>query len=149
MVYRSLFQTMTNLVEERTELVLEELDIKSLQVQVNKTLTNSQLSIDTSFFQHPEKAQFLIDIQPAFVQWLKTSGLSEADVIAISQRLPTYFTFAIHQEWGNRSQDYSPLQEQLDTPFTQANERTQAWFCYSSWLQKHVTLLITLPNIEP
>ncbi|UNU24312.1 pentapeptide repeat-containing protein [Microcoleus vaginatus] len=49
-----------------------------------------------------------------------------------------YFAAALHEEWGSRPKDYAVLQEKLDTPFTQANERLQAWLRYSTWLQKQV-----------
>jgi uncharacterized protein YjbI with pentapeptide repeats len=137
-VCRSLFQAMKNLVDEKKELESEKLDFKLLQTKINDALANSSLSINKKFFEHPEKDKILGVIQPAFTQWLKDSGLSEVEAKAISQRLPIYFAAALHEEWGTRPKDYAVLQEKLDTPFTQANERLQAWLRYSTWLQKQV-----------
>src|SRR4028118_1124137 len=137
-VCRSLFQAMKNLVDEKTELKSEKFDFKLLQTQINDALANSSLSLNKKFFQHPEKDKILGVIQPAFTQWLKHSGLTEVEAKAISQRLPIYFAAALHEEWGSRPKDYAVLQEKLDTPFTQANERLQAWLRYSTWLQKQV-----------
>ena len=64
--------------------------------------------------------------------------MSPADAEAISQRLPIYFATALHQEWGNHPKDYAVLKQKLDTPFTQANQRIQAWMRYQTWLQKQV-----------
>ncbi len=64
--------------------------------------------------------------------------MSAVEAAAICQRLPIYFAAALHEEWGSKSKDYGVLKEKLDTPFTQANERAQAWLRYSTWLQKHV-----------
>ena len=137
-VCRSLFQAMKNLVDEKTELESEKFNFKLLQTKINEALENSSLSINEKFFKHPEKDQILGVIQPAFTQWLIDSGLSEVEAQAISQRLPIYFATALHEEWGSRPKDYAVLQEKLDTPFTQANERLQAWLRYSTRLQKQV-----------
>ncbi|MEG4861731.1 hypothetical protein QUB75_30860 [Microcoleus sp. K1-B6] len=137
-VCRSLFQAMKNLVDEKKELESEKFNFKLLQTKINEALENSSLSINEKFFKHPEKDQILGVIQPAFTQWLIDSGLSEVEAKAISQRLPIYFAAALHEEWGSRPKDYAVLQEKLDTPFTQANERLQAWLRYSTWLQKQV-----------
>jgi uncharacterized protein YjbI with pentapeptide repeats len=64
--------------------------------------------------------------------------LSDVDAVALSQRLPIYFATSLHDEWGSRPKEYALLKEKLDTPFTQANERAQAWLRYSTWLQKQV-----------
>ena len=137
-VCRSLFQAMKNLVEEKTELESEKFNFKLLQTQINDALANSSLLINKKFFEHPEKDNILGVIKPPFTEWLKHSGLSEVEAKAISQRLPIYFAAALHEEWGSRPKDYAVLQEKLDTPFTQANERLQAWLRYSTLLQKQV-----------
>ncbi len=77
-------------------------------------------------------------MKPAFVEWLGQCGLMEVDAQAIGDRLPIYFAAALHDEWGSHAKDYAALKEKLDTPFTQANDRVQAWLRYSTWLQKQV-----------
>jgi uncharacterized protein YjbI with pentapeptide repeats len=129
---------MEKLVKEKTELESEKFNVKDLKTQVNEILANSSLLINTDFFKHPKKAKIIETIQSPFCEWLVSSGLSKADSEAISQRLPTYFAEALHDEWISSRQDYAILKESLDTPFTQANEREQAWSRYSAWLQKQV-----------
>ncbi|MBD2042668.1 pentapeptide repeat-containing protein [Microcoleus sp. FACHB-672] len=138
LVYRSLLQAMQNLVEEKTELESERFNVKALHQQVNAALENSSLTINKKFFDQPEKDSLLNAVQPPFVEWLQSSGLSEAEAQALSYRLPIYFAMALHNEWGNRPKDYAALKEKLDTPFIQANERAQGRLRYSTWLQKQV-----------
>ncbi|WP_339376704.1 hypothetical protein [Chlorogloea sp. CCALA 695] len=138
LVYRSLLQAMKNLVDEKTELESEKFNVKVLKNQINEVLENSSLSINKKFFEHPDKDRLVGVIQAPFTEWLKGSGLSEVEAGAISQRLPIYFAAALHEEWGSRPKDYTVLTETLDTPFTQANEQSQAWLRYSTWLQKQV-----------
>ena len=46
--------------------------------------------------------------------------------------------FALHEEWAKHPEKYACLKSELDTPFTQANEREQSWQRYLAWLQKQV-----------
>ncbi|MFB2896739.1 pentapeptide repeat-containing protein [Aerosakkonemataceae cyanobacterium BLCC-F50] len=138
LVYRSLLQAMKNLIDEKTELEPGKFDVKALQTRINKALETSSLTINKKFFEHPDKDSIVEAVKPAFVEWLKQCGLSEADAQAISDRLPIYFAAALQDEWGNHAKDYAVLRERLDTPFTQANERVQAWLRYATWLQKQV-----------
>ena len=138
LVYRSLLQAMKNLIDEKTELEPDKFDVKALQTGINEALETSSLTINKKFFEHPDKDSIVGAVKPAFVKWLKQCGLSEADAQAISDRLPIYFAAALHDEWGTHAKDYGVLKERLDTPFTQANERVQAWLRYATWLQRQV-----------
>jgi uncharacterized protein YjbI with pentapeptide repeats len=138
LVYRSMLQAMKSLVDEKTEIALERFKPKELKVAIDQALVDSSLSIDREFFTHPGKSPVVGLIQPSFINWLVAAGVFEADARAISQRLPIYFAAALHQEWGDRPKDYGALKEKLDTPFTQANDRAQAWARYGVWLQKQV-----------
>ncbi|MBW4691847.1 MAG: pentapeptide repeat-containing protein [Lyngbya sp. HA4199-MV5] len=138
LVYRSLLQAMKTLIDEKTELEPEKFDVKALQTNINQALETSSLTINKKFFEHPDKDSIVEAVKPTFVKWLKQCELSEADAQAISDRLPIYFAAALHEEWGSHAKDYAALKEKLDTPFTQANERVQAWLRYAVWLQKQV-----------
>ncbi len=138
LVFRSLILAMKTLIDEKTELGPEKYDIKVLQTQINQALDTSSLTINKKFFEHPDRDAIVVRIKPTFLEWLKQCGLSDADAQAISERLPIYFATALHDEWGRHAKEYEVLKEKLDTPFTQASERTQAWLRYATWLQKQV-----------
>jgi uncharacterized protein YjbI with pentapeptide repeats len=142
LVYRSILQAMKNLVDEniakKAEIVAENFKPEELQLAIDRALENSSFLVDREFFAHPDKASMVGLIQPPFISWLIDSGVVATEAEAISQRLPIYFAAALHTEWGDRPQDYGALKEKLDTPFTQANDRAQAWARYSVWLQKQV-----------
>jgi len=138
LVYRSLLEAMKNLIDEKTELEPEKIDVKALQTGINEALKTSSLTINNKFFEHPDKDSIVDSVKIAFVKWLKQCGLSEADAQATSDRLPIYFAVALHQEWGSDAKNYAVLKERLDTPFTKSNERVQAWVRYATWLQKQV-----------
>jgi uncharacterized protein YjbI with pentapeptide repeats len=67
---------------------------------------------------------------------LERFGLTEAQSKSITDRLPSYFVFALNDQWRQRPEEYLPLKQAFNTPFTKASEREQAWFRYSAWLQK-------------
>ena len=138
LVYRALLQAMKNLIDEKTELEPAKFDVKALQTQINQALETSSLTINKKFFEHPDKDTIVEAVKPTFLAWLKQCGFSAADAQAISDRLSIYFAAALHEEWGSHAKDYATLKEKLDTPFTKANERAQAWLRYGVWLQKQV-----------
>nr|WP_232224226.1 pentapeptide repeat-containing protein [Mastigocladopsis repens] len=91
----------------------------------------------------PDKETYFIEaVKTPFAEWLESFGLNKAQVKVISDRLPTQFVYALHQEWNNNSNKYINLQEKLNSPFSQAAEREgkkeQAWRLYSAWLQNQV-----------
>ncbi|MEQ9358183.1 MAG: pentapeptide repeat-containing protein [Coleofasciculus chthonoplastes F2-STO-03] len=135
---RSLLQAIKNLVDEKTEIEPKHFNLKPLKKGIEQALENSHLILNQKFFNHPDKDPIIQAVKPAFMDWLKQCNLSEADAIAISDRLPIYFAAALHDEWRRHAKDYAGLKEQLDTPFTQANQRIQAWLKYGTWLQKQV-----------
>jgi hypothetical protein len=138
LVYRSILQAMKKLVDEKTELPSEMFNPQELKKAIDQALADSSLLIDRQFFNHPGQSTVMGLIQPSFTEWLIFSGVDAVDAQTTSRRLPAYFEEALNVEWGDRPQDYAILKEKLDTPFTQANDRTQAWSRYSSWLQKQV-----------
>jgi hypothetical protein len=97
-----------------------------------------ELRIDQDFFRRPKTLPIIEAIKTPFAQWLENFGVTPAQAQTISHRLPTYFVFALHEEWAKHPDKYACLKKELDTPFTQANEREQAWQRYGAWLQKQV-----------
>ena len=106
---------------------------------IDLSLENSKLKIDKNFFNRPADLPVIEQIKKPFEQWMVGFGLSEADTKAIAARLPNYFVYALNNEWSRHRQLYAPMQESIDTPFTKAGEREQAWSLYYSRLCKQVT----------
>jgi hypothetical protein len=109
-----------------------------LSQKLDFTLEDSDLTIDETFFKRPRELSVVENIKKPFSQWLLGNGLNEAQAKAISDRLPAYFVYALSEEWREHRSDYAVITTALDTPFTKASEREQAWMRYSAWLQKQV-----------
>jgi hypothetical protein len=65
-------------------------------------------------------------------------GIVTAQAEALSNRLPSYFVFALNKEWRRHPQDYGRISEHVKTPFTQADKRERGWLLYNAWLQKQI-----------
>jgi hypothetical protein len=50
--------------------------------------------------------------------------------------LPSYFVYALNEEWGANAKSYRPVAQALDTPFAKAAEREQCWTRYEALLQR-------------
>lgn len=86
-----------------------------------------QFSLDRRFFDRPNELPFNKNFQEILRIWLEDYGLDAATVTNIVNRLPGYFVFALNQEWRKNAKFYTPLAEALNTPFTEAIERENAW----------------------
>jgi energy-coupling factor transporter ATP-binding protein EcfA2 len=138
LVQRALLQAMSDLTKEHQKSLKQEPDFKILCEQVDWALEKSELSLDSNFFNTPKDIPILEVVKESYYHWLQTYGLSVIDAKVIAERLPRYFVFALHQQWRLHPQNYAPLKEQLETPFTKASERELAWMRYSARLQKRV-----------
>src|SRR5215216_5921524 len=153
LIYRSIVEAMYGLVKDNLDLIRSspsgywnlreqtDLSIDELEVICQKldfSLEKNELVIDEKFFQRPGELSVVQEMKKPFSEWLSGAGLSEAQAKAISDRLPTYFVYALNDQWRTRREDYIHLTEVLDTPFTKASEREQAWSRYAAWLRKQI-----------
>nr|WP_199299903.1 pentapeptide repeat-containing protein [Trichocoleus sp. FACHB-262] len=140
LIYRSLNKALASLItDNRSLLVKQPRNLDAICDRLEQSLASLELTIDTEFFRVPRQFLLLSQIIPPFEQWLREFVEPEqpAQAQAIAERLPTYFVYALNDEWRKRAKDYDCL-KQLDTPFTKATEREQAWREYASWLQQQI-----------
>lgn len=142
LVYRSLTQALFSLVEGNKDLLGKEINSNDIEIICNHRLDLSlekmELCLEEDFFRHPKNLPIIEAIKIPFAQWLEGLGISKLQAETISHCLPTYFVYSLHEEWASHPEKYACLKEELNTPFTQASEREQAWQRYSAYLQKQV-----------
>lgn len=102
-------------------------------------MADKEFSLDPHFFDRPADLPLLEDIKWLLKQWLETHGLTSASAQALVARFPTYFVYALNQEWRRNAKAYGPLREALATPFAKASEREWAWTTYTALLQRRVS----------
>jgi len=97
-----------------------------------------EMSVDQKFLERPGDLPILDSFKTLLSAWLKELGIEEPAADAIADRLPTYFVYALNQEWRRNSKAYGPLLEALNTPFTKAGDREWAWAEYSAMLERRI-----------
>jgi uncharacterized protein YjbI with pentapeptide repeats len=142
LIYNAITQAMVTLVDEQKEYFLNPPTPKELErlcENLDWSLEQHEVCIDRRFFERPRELPVIEQIKTPFTRWL-TEGfdLNDAQAQAMAARLPSYFVFALNNEWRENSTCYARLKEDVETPFTTAGERAQGWLHYAAWLQKQV-----------
>ena len=139
LIFRSLNRAICSLVEDNKELFgYEYKNFDAIEELIEFSLEESEITIDRNFFNRPKDLTILKEIETPFKQWLQLYGLNEAQATSIYNRLPSYFVFALNDEWRDRQPEYHELHKYLITPFTEVGNQEQSWLHYSTWLQKQV-----------
>ena len=110
LIYRSLTQAIVSLVKDSRELLIDQPDdLESFSDRLSLSLEEHELTIRPDFFDQPQTLSIIKAIQLPLKQWLEGFIPEQAQAQAISNRLPTYFIFALNREWANRPLDYAPI----------------------------------------
>jgi hypothetical protein len=140
LVHRSLVKAAFDLVGESVSLFSEktERDSEALLEHLDFSISTRAFRVDRQFLDRPSTLALVADIQPLIEVWLEGHGVSVPSAKAVATRFPSYFTFALHQEWRRNAKSYAALKEALDTPFAKASDREWAWKEYASMLQRSI-----------
>jgi len=140
LVRRSITRALFDLVGESAAEHLVETKKKTDDIIAALDISDSgyELHIDRKFLDRPGELPMLEHVKDLLGAWLREYGVSAPIAEAITHRLPTYFVYALNQEWRKNAKSYRPLIEALDTPFSKAGEREWAWAAYNALLQRRV-----------
>ena len=141
LIQRSIIKALFDLVGENASQLLIEtnLDEDSLIEHLDLSSLLVNVEIDPKFFDRPSDLSLVRNLEAPLREWLHAHGVGEASAKAITDRMPSYFVYALNEEWRRNTKSYAPLLETIDTPFTRAGEREWAWFAYSALLEKRVS----------
>ena len=140
LIRRSIIRAVFDLVGESVGRQLEEVekDTDTLVEQLNFSILDGDVQIDRRFLDRPGDLPLIKALQSLLQQWLKGLGMEKPTSKAIVNRLPSYFVYALNQEWRQNAKSYCPLIEALDTPFAKAGDREWAWMEYSALLKRRI-----------
>ena len=140
LINRSLTEALLELVNESSsqQLIDDKADPDAILEQIDFSSSSGEIFIDRKFFDRPAELPFLSEIQSLLQSWLECLGVSNPSAKAIAGRLPSYFVFALIQEWRMNAKTYGPIIEALDTPFARAGDREWTWSAYSALLQHRI-----------
>ena len=140
LIRRSIMRALLDLVDESPIGQLAEIkdDAKNIQDKLEESISIREVQISKKFFDRPADISLLEDVKILLRSWLQAYGVSDSAADAITLRLPSYFAYALNQEWRKNAKSYRPLLDALDTPFAKAGEREWAWSAYSALLQRRI-----------
>ena len=139
LIYKSLLQTLSELINEYKEFFRAKLDEQAQQglaAELEKALNAIEVGLDASFFDSPHKLPLLEDIKPCLIIWLMGLGMSNAEAISLHLRLKKRFVLALHHQWLTAPNDYAGIEEALNSPFVTATKAQRGWMQYNAWLQE-------------
>jgi uncharacterized protein YjbI with pentapeptide repeats len=110
----------------------------ALAAHLDASLVAHEIHIDRAFLERPERLALVADLQPYLKRWLEGNDVAPVAAESISSRLPTYFVYALNQEWRANAATYQPLLAALDTPFSRAGDREWGWASYAASLEKRI-----------
>ena len=140
LIHRSLLRAMQTLADEAWLRRTEEQPTPSeeLENQLDREVNKTTLEVSENFFRQPGQLPFIDACSAWFNLWLIRVGFDKPKALSISQRLRTYFVYALNQEWRIHPDLYAPIITAKDTPFIQAGERERAWEQYAAWLDQEL-----------
>ncbi|MEP7341462.1 MAG: pentapeptide repeat-containing protein, partial [Acidobacteriota bacterium] len=97
-----------------------------------------KIPVDRKFFDRPADLPMLEGMKTILQLWLANHGVGSASANAIVERLPSYFVYALSQEWRRNLKSYKPLLDAIDTPFSKAGDREWGWTSYAALLQRRI-----------
>jgi hypothetical protein len=115
-------------------------DLRQLCDAAELEIEDDNVVISREFFKNPAELPILGFVQTHFAYWLQVYGLTDIEAGAIVARLPSYYTFALHEEWRDGKDIYLPLLKTLDTPFVDAVLDEEDWERYRRYLSRQVDL---------
>jgi Pentapeptide repeats (8 copies)/ATPase family associated with various cellular activities (AAA) len=126
------FESLANKAELNEENLLE------IAEKLDYAVDAKDIAIDDKFFANPRAFSVLEDFKEPLTKWLENFGLNAAQSESICGRFPSYFVFALNDEWRLHSSDYQLIRNKIDTPFTNAAKIEESWTLYNSLLQKRI-----------
>jgi uncharacterized protein YjbI with pentapeptide repeats len=142
-INRALIQAMLDIAktycEEWKQLTAaeQELLIEHLLSQI--PLDGVEIEIDLGFFERPQTFVGLPEAQKWMESWLCLLVENPADAQAMSARLPSYFTCALHDELRENRDKYQLLNTYFgDTLASKAYHCEMGWRRYTAWLEKQL-----------
>lgn len=112
--------------------VLDEIDpSRTAQSKFISGAQAIQFDLTPNLFRHPS-AEVVPRIRSEFAAWLCELGIPKSRSNSLSERLDSYFTIAIHDEWRSNPKYYEPVADALESPFLGAAEDEMAWRRYAA-----------------
>lgn len=102
------------------------------------SLENTKLKLEKNLLRRPAELPLLEQFKVPLQQWFVAYGLNGATAHTVVDRLPSYFVYALIEEWRRHPSDYAVITQAFDTPFAKAGDREDSWSLYYAGLRKQI-----------
>ena len=135
LINRSAIQAITDLVKENQSSF--NIDDEGTFIKKIKELKyDKELKVDSAFFKAPKENAFVKDIQNILFDWFQLAGIDEYKSKAMTARFPSFFVYALNDEWAKNSKAYERLLAPMETPFSEQAIMEDDWEKYKAYLDK-------------
>jgi uncharacterized protein YjbI with pentapeptide repeats len=138
LIHRSIIKALFELIDESVKVqnCEEEPPVERFVEDLDFSISNNEIYIDSYFLDRPSSLPIIKDVQLLLEYWLKKVGVPASTSDAIVNRFPSYFIYALIQEWRTNAKSYAPVLAAINTPFSKAGEREWAWYAYFAMLKR-------------
>jgi uncharacterized protein YjbI with pentapeptide repeats len=140
LIRKSLIRALVDLSLEHRQFLRENEEslAESFGEHADLILDAEYVSIDQQFFRRPGDLPVLRKVEVLYRQLLVKQGFHEQIATNITNRIRSYFVFALIDEWRRNTQLYQSILTYLSTPFADAGEQEEAWIHYYAILEKQI-----------
>ncbi|RKI68240.1 hypothetical protein D7X55_12655 [Corallococcus sp. AB049A] len=140
LVRRSLLYAVCEIVNDCADIIARNPGVEpdGFAEILESKLAEAEYSISSEFFDNPAGFELLDVLSEPLKSWLNSHGFSAAEASSTAGRLPSYFVYALNEEWRRHPDEYCKVEKALNTPFASASERDRAWSLYQARLRREV-----------
>ncbi|KMT23320.1 pentapeptide repeat-containing protein [Clostridium cylindrosporum] len=138
LVYKSVTKALFSIIEDNESLLKTKQINSSILIQDVTEIFEDEITIDNTFFDSPKEANIVKIIQEMLSNWLMNCGFNQSEMESICNRFPSYFVYALNNEWRENYSEYSSILENTTTPFSLQAEIEKNWAYYYSQLNKEL-----------
>ena len=97
---------------------------------------DKEIIVDSTFFKNPKESEFVKDIQRILLNWFKLANIEDHKAENMAARFPSFFVYALNDEWGENSEKYKRLLVPMENPFSKQAKMEDDWEKYKAYLVK-------------
>jgi uncharacterized protein YjbI with pentapeptide repeats len=135
LINRSVIQAITDLVKENLSSIGTG-DNDIFTKNIKKLKYDKDLKVDSTFFKEPKENAFVKEIQNILFDWFQLAGVDKHKSKAMVDRFPSFFVYALNDEWAKNSKIYKKLLAPMEAPFFEQTVMEDDWEKYKAYLDK-------------
>ena len=135
LINRSVLQAIADLLKDNQNSFIVK-DEKAYIEKIKALKYEKEIKVDNTFFKNPKESEFVKDIHGILLEWFRLANIEEHKSEAMAARFPSFFVYALNDEWGKNLEKYKRLLATMETPFSEQVIMEDDWEKYRAYLDK-------------